>query len=1813
MKKSLIFLFVFVFLLSYAAAATFTPAQSTSFVNYQKMSSLGYYAPEGRLSTYWPQMDEANKESCTSRQDILLQIAPGGCQPAVVRSDLLAEQNVPVFCQVMALQINPLINVQEISNIRFTGNYPKEIAGTGFHPAKAALRTNDILLGSPLTNNIGYVVVILKKNEKESSLPDFVNVTLSAQISYDAKNAFGIGRSDFILEPMTDEQWNKEKAKQSFWGGAYSIRAESVEKDYAVVSVYYQDRKISTQKIKRGETSSDLYLPGMYCRAALQLQFVDTTVAQTRAKLEIRSGDGTDTVDVYSGSTFLNDNCRVESIIASADGSTGNVTLRCSRTGLSSERFTLSLKSATTGLITDKNFGTDLDIKFNETIESYEKVIDYPQERENDAKELPRYGETALSEAIDFARSYGKTSTESRLIKKFMETYPDSQLINSKGYQARLDEIGKTDDSNAVYSIEISNSFKSIRLAGFVQPKEQPAAYLSIDSQIEKLVIGTKKTFFIKDSAGRDIEKYIIIKTLDTNKVVLDTNCEEAGTLFGVELLLDNPERVSKTLCGHVIGINRIETTESAKIRVIPSFKDTRTETNLTVAIGIEKRAIQLSPVKTQEKITELNKTIIKWEGISNNLAKVVTGMKGACFATAATLTFKNFLVGLSGEALARQKVMNGESGWKEFCKNELAKESSKYSSLDDCFSSNSDKIDNDVSLMSTQINKLNNDVKSIDSSSVEKGSLGENNVDSAKARQGYVDSIKKEFPDNPIAQKVNTGMTTDELRNTWLHLRLNKNQASLSEEGKTRVNNELGKINKQIEEEIAFQKKYTSAQQLTGKGYATPFYGAEFAKSVSYADVRPLTGISSSDAISTQLKTNSDITATSTIMTANGAYILGLQDAQGTGNYIPKMAINADTNKVVTGTELSQLMSLNGIGAIKKADSSTYNNPMRTAEVKYYETEPYKGMPAIVPFDTQRGWYAATKQTIPALGGIGAFDASGRVASFWLCNAGEGGVIEFEQSGFGNDVCEQINLQTGQSYDMFPGLSPTETKSLVNKAINSLTEASRQYKGGVSSISIQGTQIKVGKPAINIAETTCSDFMSPKECLLMFNLCDPVICPTSRCDLGGKYPVSDVVQTGIVGSVFLCLPNIREGIAMPVCLTGIQAGIDSYLSVMKSYRNCLQENLNTGQMIGVCDQVYSVYQCEFFWRQVAPVANVILPKLAELAYGQGTRGGGEYLTVKSSWDNMQNSINYFKESYAVNSLKAFQARSVEEAGGEFCKGFISLKSPKKIQSLLEPESPPQFYASFSSTTFTTATVPATAQYKVFYHIFAGKDAGTYYTVYLKSGTGTSFYYLPATVQVTSGFITKGEFKSETKDFTAPDGYKELCVRINEEEKCGFKQVSTDFAVNYLKDSYVQSEIEKGEITTEKECVSGSPSVGSLIANTNPQSALEETATPEIYNRGIVRVCATSNPGSSVDATRFVAKGYCGDKKIICWLDTRSVGNAITDANKGLQKETLQNLQQTTEQNLVASGEFDTESASTKNIADLRVSAKEVSKVKGKTSIEKATNVLIKANEVLRTAETIFSKLYLNNQKAEVLLIEAQVKRIIADATSPAVAPTPEVVPNAPATTPPATPATCGNNKIDENEQCDYTANPEFKIGMSTCNEIYGADYSGTLICDNDCKIDFGDCVNAEGTPSDSTSILGFQITPNKLWADLTDEELKKVIADKWSEESWDNTYLASAESKVPSSTIQFTLKEDSYVFGFGNIQRIFQSNEDTHLYIRNEFIYADISGTDQPVGVTPSGTRIVLDKTKYSLYDILNQNNFDLINGKKIEGTQLV
>ncbi|MBU0466544.1 MAG: hypothetical protein KKF39_02600 [Nanoarchaeota archaeon] len=1690
--------FAIVFLVGTIFSSSFVIAQSTGSFSSNSAVSVSYgdqysYRPSfqsyysgEQVSTYWPVLGDM--ETCEARQDLMLQVPLAGCSPPVVRSDLLAEQDVPVFCQVDAININPLVDISQIRSMNFRGQYPPEVAGSGFHPARAALRTNDILLGSPLVNNIGYVVVVLKRQPDESKLPDFVNVTLSAEIDYVTGNAYGIGKAEFILEPTNDRDWETEKLKQSFWNGRYFVRLEQVDENFADVSIYQGDKRVITTRVKKGETSKRIFVPGMYCRAGVQVAYDSYISAETKARIEVSSGQDSDVFDVYAGSSFLDGRCSVSRIEANEDGETGKVVGQCK-----GKKFELELKSKNLA-VTDNSetivvdngeyevtysggdYGVSLeDLKdenrkgiyyldesnslfkeveggvlilnftgeyggqvraddkewlyvlyqrlwnfklaklgradggnvtaadsyFNSAIDSYEEVADdYPGENQG------LYGKEALVKGIGLAKKFGKDQTRIRLINKYLKNYPDGEYAYA--YASELKQIREFDGSLAGQAIEFDDKARVIKLVSLTKPNTAANAELDIEKRKVVINLGEEQNI----TQGNRTFGRIRVDDLGVDEARLSAYCLENGTLSGRKrYTLRVDETLESDICDLDIELIKTNVEKVAKIRLIPSAEGTTTEANLTVGVGIEKRAIELTPNKVRQKIENLNKTIEKWEKIVDKLGKVVSGLKTACFATAALLTFKNFMTGLSGEALARQEVMRGDNGWTARCNGMVSRGEKGYDTLEQCYLGEAGPIDAEVAKTTAALNSVNTKINQIQNNPefiTDSGVFGKS-VDTEKVRLALAQEIRSSCPDMEInmgdgvwkvnqegetakdvsvsdvvsENNVKNGLvTTDALRSILLNCELRKQ--GLTEGHQKNVDARMKDVAGMVNEQMEYNWDFEKAKDLEAQGYPTAsFVGATNQRERSMQvipitnQLREQTGLSDRNithlAMVRANPTKAKIGEKEAKRFGGGVYFLGLSGDSQKGIYNVKGVSREGEATSFSQDDVADFADAYSIGNIKSVDRLSYRNKIIDSDklCRYFETEPYRGMPAVVPFDYQEGWYAATRQNLPAFGGIGAFDASGRVTSFWLCNVGENGRIEIN-TGYGDDLCQQINLNTGQPLEMFPGLDQNKARDLVQRAQRAIEDAARQY--GNKYITVAGERCQVGEPEVGVPGTQCQDFMSPKDCHLLFNVCDPVICPPSRCNLGGKYPVANVIQTGIIGSIFLCLPNIREGIVMPVCLTGIHAGIDALVSIMRNYRDCLQENLETGRMVGICDQIYSIYLCEFFWNQVAPFVNVIIPKLIELAYGQGVRGGAEYLSVMGAWQNMEGSINYFTQQYAVNSMQAFQARNVEEIGGQFCKAFISVKAPTAFKSLVEPDSPPQFHAWFDQKTFTSATVPATAQYKVFYHIYAGNDQGVHFNVYLRNPPQSGYYSVSPTVPVASGYVVSGEYASETKDFTAPEGYKELCVRINNDEECGFAQVSSSFAVNYLRDSWMKDEMANKNIQSEKDCISGSSDLRSVL-QPNVQAGVGEFVSPEIYNRGVVRICSSKNPGSGTDAGRFVDVGYCDDPKIRCWIDQRSVENAITQSNIGLKNETLEVLEERLKETLQEQGLIYDDSTAVGEIQELKGALK---------ALETSGNKEADAVVILAQADLILDKLFWNAHKAQVLIIKGDVNALVA-------------------------------------------------------------------------------------------------------------------------------------------------------------------------------------------------------------------------------------
>jgi hypothetical protein len=1544
-----------------------------SSINYQAPPNFDAYSSK-YSDSYFPQLKEG--ESCEGRNDIVLAIAPGGCQPSVVRSDLLAEQNVPVFCQIDAFEINPLIDVKQVKGIRFSGEYPSDVLDVGFHPARASLNTRDKLLGDPLTSNLGYAVVVLKKNEIEDDLPDKVEISLVGEIDYESGDAFGVGRSEFVLKPMTEEEWQSsgEKARNSFWNGKYSIRMGEANSEYAVVDIYDGDRVLRSVRVEKG-SREEIYLPGMYCQAGLEIRYSGLVSGEDKAILEIGEGSGKDVIQVFENSRFLDGKCRVVDLDIES-GNVGSIDIKCDR----NEKKTLRISKEN---LEDKVYDDKVYENYGLAQESYEEVYENYGFAKTDIPGLGTYGEVALMNSIDLALKVSEEDASS-LINLFLENYPDSESFEK--YQRELEFLNEYDISESIDIVEINSEIKTLRVIGFEELKagEESTATFSFGNA------GSKEVK-IQDGRSEDLnieelKKLEVVEVLSEDSVRVIATCEEGdGDKEENEEIFRFGD--SKRVCvGAVVNLKEVNYNKVGKIMLDSNAGRTSSEVALNFSVGIEKRAIELSDEKALIRLENLDESIKKWEDISNNLGNVVSGMKAACFATSAGLIAKNFLTGLDGTALARQRVMQGNGGWTQKCSEMVSKGEKGYETLNECFLGEADNINRDVEELAGLVGEVNDKIDAVErSAGAVTQEIFSESVNTAVARKAYCEDLKRRyFQDGGVGfLNCDNPPSYNDLRELDLNLRIS--ESTLSEGLKSRAVGDLESIKTRNEELQATLNSLDNSDKI-GR---SDVYFVDDGEMDNFAtrifDIGDLANGYSGSGNKVALVKVGRKTVSGDVY-EGGVYGIVLQESDA------KFSKTGEVYKYDIQTESLDLtkdfkggfLDAYRIGEISKAEPSSYVNRYKNPEVKYYETSPYRGLPALVPFDIEEGWYVATKpvlsgglgSTLTGGSGRGTFDDSGRAVTYYIGNVGGNGLEEF--STIGDDKIQGINTFTGQDRNLFPGLSEEQASDLIRRAENALREATRQYGNDV--VKIEGISLETGVSAV-VSETQCQDFMSPEDCNLLFNVCDPVICPASRCNLGGKYQVTDVIQSGIIGSAVLCLPNIREGIVVPVCLSGLQAGVDGFVSILRGHRACLQESLDTGRTIGTCDAIHSVYMCDFFWNQVAPAAEVIIPRLVEVAYGQGARGGGEYLSVRESFENTESSIEFFTKSYAVNSLEAFKARNIQQAGTQVCKSFVGVASPTSFESLIEPDSPTQFHAWFDTYRYSSATIPATNQYKVFYHIFAGRDEGVNFQVFLRRTIDDGIVNVPNKVVVDSGFISRGEERTETKDFTAPEGYGELCVAIDNEEECGFSQVSTSFAINALRDEIVKDELERTGIRSERECISGGSNPLALL-NPNLQSIAEEAIEPEIYNRGVVRVCGTANPGIGTDFSRWVDVGYCDDEKLRCWLDKDSVEKAITEANLGAKNEALEELGEIQRENLQEQGFIlDGTSGKTtiKEIGEEResIESKLYSSDSGVDGLE--TEIL----EFERNVNIALSKMVLNSQKARVLLEKARFRDVI--------------------------------------------------------------------------------------------------------------------------------------------------------------------------------------------------------------------------------------
>ena len=1255
-------------------------------------------------------------------------------------------------------------------------------------------------------------------------------------------------------------------------------------------------------------------------------------------------------------------------------------------------------------------FGTGTNVEFNNaTLSSYysSAVDDYKKVESAFGSETypesSKYvlGETSLSSLIQLADKLYQREDLKKYCDKFEEEYPDSKLLPS----ACEGIPDYSNDGVSSRTFLIGGQYKEISFEGIEKSNfDDYGIEINIRKGSEVLVdslkMGKGDTVYLNslfNSSGEN--EYITLEKIsDDDNAVINFNLNEKSTsakvgefLTSSSKMLERGKSTSISGSSYTFTISKINLKKVAKVSLHTDVKD-YSKAEFSFNVGIEKREIQLSDEQIKsniEKFTALNKTL---SNLAENVGNVADVFETTCKGVGTYLVLKNMLLTSGTESLARKSVMNDEGGWYEKCA-DLVKQN-VYASSEKCLLENSGKIETQVEQMAKVMDaqdKVISSLEDVDGITTSFGLFGQDVVNTDKLTELYISDVRESLPSSVLnpdkspetidMNKVLNYLTAEGYEDKFFDLENLKEIALYSdlittyptdETYKKRLYTALYSLEQNIDNGLKITEA-VKADSLSSNDVIT----VETSKD---AKVYVYSGRTAYDF---RTKTFANLLDSETpvqkIIVSDGTiYYLILEKKTATQYYILKddmglVVYSEDGIKRISSENIpKEFLSL----SFKKYDSSSYNNEIKSPEIKYYEVDPYKGLPAVVPFDVDKGWYAYMPQSM-STSATRTYDDSGRLDSLYLCNVGENGIMEYNPIG-DDEICELINLATGQPYNQFPGLEESEAESLVVKAQKAVETASNAYRSGVNQVKINGVTMEVGSPATESEIYQCADVMSITDCQILFNACDPVVCPSSRCDFGGEYPVSNVIQSGLIGSLALCLPNVNEGIYVPVCLTGVEAGLDELASYTDAYVQCLNEHLESGETVGICDETWSIYACEFVWKTALPLAKFSIPKLDNLIFGTGSKGGGEYLGgIDAAFENAQNSVEYLSQNYLSDVYATFTAKSQSEIGTDVCDNFVSVVWPDAQLALSSvsglSDNVVKFTGSVEETSYSTTVNPPQSQYKVYYHIYPG-DEGAYYKIYLKQSDSSYYQDSFSTYVLDSGYVSSGSYVDETKDFIAAEGYTKLCIRVNNDEECGFDSVSTSFALDYLKDEYIQSQAEATNITSQEDCVSGTASLYSLLG-LNLQSSLEDLASPSLYAQGIVRVCATDNPGSSSDSyygtenQRWIDVGYCGDKSVRCWIDTDSIADATIFEKT--ESDTLESLTETlieklkSQSGMLSDDDFSTALEEIENENSYWKKIEMVEKIYDKVSEnnKKGYLLLLRGNSYGELAKDIFAEL----------------------------------------------------------------------------------------------------------------------------------------------------------------------------------------------------------------------------------------------------------
>jgi hypothetical protein len=406
--------------------------------------------------------------------------------------------------------------------------------------------------------------------------------------------------------------------------------------------------------------------------------------------------------------------------------------------------------------------------------------------------------------------------------------------------------------------------------------------------------------------------------------------------------------------------------------------------------------------------------------------------------------------------------------------------------------------------------------------------------------------------------------------------------------------------------------------------------------------------------------------------------------------------------------------------------------------------------------------------------------------------------------------------------------------------------------------------------------DVDCRVVMSEGQCKILFNACDPVMCPPSRCNLGGKVrpgAIDNVIQSGLIGSLILCLPNIKDGVIMPVCLSGILAALKNIRSVLQGYVDCLKTALNDQKSVGICDRIRSIWMCQILWKEAMTILNMVGGNFFDKAAGSG---GGEYFGLKGGVENAKTTVDFFTNSYAKSVFASYTGKSTKDLGAVICEKAIYGKGPLLgdiVEDITKAQNPTQFMAYVEEEVLYQATEQKST-YKLFYHIYAGAQPIDYKIYVKQSSTGKTYVCKECSGRLEAeGYIDKSTL------FTLEPKYNIICVKIGSKEECNMgRVVSTSYGINAANNYLSEYELSK-KVTTQDECTAD---VRGMVPNVQ-----------------IEKMCSSLNPGTGKGDDQiklWKVVGSCGKNKDgvalgDCWMKLGELEKYNPEAYKGITEK----------------------------------------------------------------------------------------------------------------------------------------------------------------------------------------------------------------------------------------------------------------------------------------------------------------------------------